>query len=298
MVKAGAFDGVGTMHRAQYLHKEVDAEGAPTYLDTLFRWAVRRQENVSAAQFSIFDMNESLADEEHPQVPDVAPLNSIEQCRYEQEVVSTYLGGHPLDEYRYEMQAAVNTSVAQLHNLEELAGKDLRFAGLVSGCKEMRSKKGEPFGSMIIDDYTGSYELRLFGDDYSDFSGHFKDNTFVFVKGYVYSRKYNDKNGVERTYTSLRINTMKNLGGVLDNYATKLCFKVNLADLTEDLCARIEELAAKHRGKVPIQAMLVDPARQLTLTFGSNKLKVTLHDFLAEFEKLPGVYDIKPMLLV
>ena len=298
MVKAGAFDGVGTMHRAQYLHKEVDAEGAPTYLDTLFRWAVRRQENVSAAQFSIFDMNESLADEEHPQVPDVAPLNSIEQCRYEKEVVSTYLSGHPLDEYRYEMQAAVNTSVAQLHNLEELAGKDLRFAGLVSGCKEMRSKKGEPFGSMIIDDYTGSYELRLFGDDYSDFSGHFKDNTFVFVKGYVYSRKYNDKNGVERTYTSLRINTMKNLGGVLDNYATKLCFKVNLADLNEDLCARIEELAAKHRGKVPIQAMLVDPARQLTLTFGSNKLKVTLHDFLAEFEKLPGVYDIKPMLLV
>ena len=43
LVKAGAFDGVGTLHRAQYFYKADAAEATPTDLDQLVRWAIRRQ---------------------------------------------------------------------------------------------------------------------------------------------------------------------------------------------------------------------------------------------------------------
>ena len=296
MVKAGAFDGVGTMHRAQYLYKENALETTPTYLDMLVRWAIRRQENVNAAQMSIFDMSESLSEEEHPPVPQVEPWNSIQQCQYEKEVISTYLSGHPLDDYKYEMNLMVNTPLTALSNLEALAGKEVRFAGLVSGAKDMRNKKGEPFGSMVLDDYSGSYEMMMFGDEYSDFSGFFKNDTFVFVKGTVISREYVDKNGNDRKYTKLRVNAMMNLGGVLDRYSKKLEFKIDLHDVSDSFCKEIEDVVRRYPGKVPLQALVVDSERQLTLTFGSPKLKVNVHDAIPELERIAGVFDIKPSL--
>ena len=298
MVKAGAFDGVGTMHRAQYFYKENELEATPTYLDMLVRWAVRRQESVNSAQMSIFDMDTALAEEEHPPVPQVEPWNSIQQCQYEKEVISTYLSGHPLDDYKHEMQYVVNTPVAALNNLEALSGRDVRFAGLVSEAKDLVSKKGEPFGSMVIDDYTGSYRLQLFGDDYSSFSGFFKNNTFVYIKATVVTREYKDKNGNDRKYTKLRIGAMMNLGGVLDRYATKLCFKVGLRDVDEAFCKQIETLAAKHRGKVPLQALVIDNEKNLTLTFNAPKLRVSVHDMLPALEQVDGVFDVRPSIVI
>ena len=298
MVKAGAFDGVGDMHRAQYFYKVNELDTTPTYLDILVRWAVRRQESVNASQMSIFDMDAALAEEEHPPVPQVAPWNSIQQCQYEKEVISTYLSGHPLDDYKYEMKFVVNTPVAALNNLERLAGRDVRFAGLVSDAKDLVNKKGEPFGSMVIDDFSGGYKLSLFGDDYSQFSGYFKNNTFVYVKATVISHEYVDKNGVSRKYTKLRIGAMFNLAGVLDRYTTKLCFKVNLRDIDEKFCAEIERLARKHSGKVPLQALVLDPEKNLTLTFNAPKLRVKVHDIMPELDKLCGVYDLRPSLSI
>ena len=298
MVKAGAFDGVGPMHRAQYFYKENDLDTTPTYLDILFRWALRRQESASVSQMSIFDMDANLAEEEHPPVPEVEPWNSIQRCQYEKEVISTYLSGYPLDDYKYEMQYVVNTPVAKLNNLDELAGRDVRFAGMVSGAKDLVSKKGEPFGSMTIDDYSGSYKLSLFGDEYSSFSGFFKDNTFVYVKATIFSRDYMDKSGISRKYTKMRISAMMNLAGVLDRYATKLCFKVGLRDVDEEFCREIERLAKKHSGKVPLQAVVVDPEKSLVLTFNAPKLKVKVHDFLPELEKLEGVFDARPTIVI
>ena len=298
MVKAGAFDGVGNMHRAQYFHKENDLDTTPTYLEMLVRWAVRRRDSISVAQMSIFDMDASLAEEEHPPVPQVEPWNSIQKCHYEKEVVSTYLSGHPLDDYRYEMRYVVNTPVSLLGNLEQLSGRDVRFAGMVSDAKDLVSKKGEPFGSMVIDDYSGSYRLQLYGDEYSSFSGFFKNGTFVYVKGTVVTREYKDKEGNSRKYTRLRIGAMMNLAGVLDRYTTKVGFKVSLSDIDEKFCTDIEQLASKHSGKVPLEALVVDPEKNLTLTFVAHKLRVSVHDALPELEKISGVYAVRPSILI
>ena len=296
LVKAGAFDGVGDMHRAQYFHKADAAEATPTYLDQLVRWAIRRQDNAGSAQMSIFDMSSELAEEDHPPVPFAQPWNNIERCRHEKEVISTYLSGHPLDDFRYEMRLMTNTTVEQLGNLEALAGKEVKFGGMVSGVKEMLSRKGEQFGSMVIDDYSGSYELRLFGDEYLAFKSFFTDNTFVYCRAKVNSRKYTDKSGNERTYTSLKILTMLYLGGVLDKFSSHLNFKVKLDDIDEAFCKDIEKLAKKHKGTVPLRATVVDTAQGLSLTMNTRELKVKVRDIIPLLEQVNGVYDIQPCI--
>ena len=296
LIKAGAFDGLGESHRAQFFYKENDLESTPTYLDHLVRWAIRRQDGASSNQMSIFSMSTELAEEEHPPLPQCTPWNNIERCKYEKEVISTYLSGHPLDDYKYEMRMMTNTPVELLNNLDNLRGREVRFGGMVSGVKEMVSRNGEPFGVMTIDDYSGSYELKLYGDEYADFRGYFINDTFVYIKASVTARPYTDKKtGAERTYTRMRINTMLNLAGVLDRYTAKLSFKVKLEDVDERLCYNLERLAKKHKGKVPLQAVVVDTSHNLTLNMAAQNLNVSAREAVRELEHIPGIFDIHPI---
>ena len=296
LVKAGAFDGVGTMHRAQYFYKENDLETTPTYLDQLVRWAIRKQDGAASNQMSIFSMSEELAEDAHPPIPDATPWTNIERCRYEKEVVSTYLSGHPLDDYRFEVQAYTNIGVDQLNNLEALDGREVKFAGMVSGVKEMVSKKGDPFGNMMLDDYSGSYELKLFGQEYTDFRNFFIDNTFIYCRGVVRTSRYTDKkSGLEKTFTKLKITSMMPLGGVMDKYTAQLGFNIRLADVNEAFCLELQRLARQHKGNVPLRAVVLDPERNLQLTMSSQDLRVSAREIMPELLKLPGVFDMKPI---
>ncbi len=296
LVKAGAFDGVGTMHRAQYFYKENDLETTPTYLDQLVRWAIRKQDGAASNQMSIFSMSEELAEDAHPPIPDATPWTNIERCRYEKEVVSTYLSGHPLDDYRFEVQAYTNIGVDQLNNLEALDGREVKFAGMVSGVKEMVSKKGDPFGNMMLDDYSGSYELKLFGQEYTDFRNFFIDNTFIYCRGVVRTSRYTDKkSGLEKTFTKLKITSMMPLGGVMDKYTAQLGFNIRLADVNEAFCLELQRIARQHKGNVPLRAVVLDPERNLQLTMSSQDLRVSAREIMPELLKLPGVFDMKPI---
>ena len=296
LIKAGGFDGVGTMHRAQYFVKPADSENAPTYLDTLVRWAIRQQDNANSTQMSIFDMSSELAEEDHPPIPQCEPWNNIERCKHEKEVISTYLSGHPLDDFRYEMAMMSCINVTDLANLEALAGREVHFGGLVSDVKDMRSRKGEPFGSMTIDDYSGSYELKLYGDEYMQFKNFFVDNTFIYCRATVTSRRYTDKNGNERNYTGLRIMTMMYLGSVLDKYTSQITFKVNIDDVDEELCTQLQQIAKKHKGKIPLQAIVLYPEKNINLNMISQDMRVSVREALPLLEQIKVLKDIKPQM--
>lgn len=297
LVKAGAFDGIGTMHRAQYFYKENQLDTTPTYLDQLVRWAIRRQDGAASNQMSIFSMSEELAEEDHPPIPDCPEWSTIERCRYEKEVISTYLSGHPLDDFRDEMELFTNIGVSQLASLDSLAGREVHFGGLVSGCKGGVSSKGSPYGSMVIDDYSGSYELRLYDSEYTDFKNFFTDDTFIYCRALVRSSTYKDKKtGADRTFIRLKILSMSLLGKVMDKFTAKLAFTMNLKDVNEEFCKQLVKMARKNRGDVPLQAIVVDPEDNLTLTLNTQDLRVSAHDAIPELRQMPEVKQVKPIL--
>ena len=296
LVKAGAFDGVGTMHRAQYFYKENQLETTPTYLDLLVRWAIRRQDGAASNQMSIFSMSEELAEEDHPPIPVCDEWSTLDRCRAEKEVISTYLSGHPLDDFRYEMKLFTNTPVSALANLEALVGKEVSFGGMVSGVKGGISSRGNPYGSMVIDDYTGSYELRLYDEEYTNFKNLFIDGTFIHCRATVRSTTYTDKKtGAEKSFTRMRILSMTLLSGVLDKYIARVAFTVPLERVDTAFCRQLERLAKRHKGSVPLQAIVVDASQKLTLTLNTTALRVNPHDILGELEQLPGVTAVKPI---
>ena len=297
LVKAGAFDGVGDMHRAQYFFKENDGETTPTFIEKLMRWAARNRENKENAQMSIFDMSDEIRGEEHPPVPVCEPWTVVEQCREELGVVGFYLSGHPLDEDRFAMQYLVRNHCADLADLTPWVDRDVYFGGIVTDAKTgISMKNGDPYGIMTVEDYTGAYTLRLFKGDYMKFGSFFKKDLHVYIKAAV--RQYSGYNKDGSFYQSkpmLKVYDMMLLADALEKGTKLVRFSIKLSDINEEFCNELIALAKKNKGKTPMEALIVDPHSKLTLTMKSRQLLVSPRKMMASLEKVKGVFDVKPI---
>lgn len=117
------------------------------------------------AQNSLFGSSEAV-EIKKPEAPtEYQEWGELLRLNKEREYVGIYLTAHPLDEYYVILHDICNTKIEELEDLENLVDRELTIGGIVSGYKEGRTKKGNPYGRVVIEDYTGSYEFVLFGRD-------------------------------------------------------------------------------------------------------------------------------------
>ena len=297
LVKAGAFDGVGEMHRAQYFVKDSPSENAPSFIEKMMRWAVRSRENAESTQMTIFDMSDDIKQEAHPPIPTCDPWSVIERCREEYSVIGFYLSAHPLDTFKYEMQNFTTNTCLELNNLEQMVGKEFRIGGIVTEVKDGTSQRnGDPFGIMTIEDYSGPFTLRLYKDEYLKYKYYFQKDFFVYLCGNVKQSIHENPDGsIVKNRPKLRVNQMMLLTEVLEKNTKMLTFDVNLDSITMPFCKQLETLMKKHSGKVPIEARVIDEEQNISITMKTREKMVNIRDFLPEIEKLSEIYNIKTL---
>ncbi len=291
LVKSGAFDQLSGMHRAQYLHKDVEGEMVPSYLEKLVRWQSRKREAASVAQMSIFDVSDEMKSEDHPPIPECEPWTSVEQCNYEKEVIGFYISGHPLDDYKYEMDNYVDVSVGALNNLEALVPRhEVSFGGIVTEAQSGISQRtGKPYGSMTIEDYQGSYELRLFGEDCLKYKEYCQKGLFVYVK--VEIKQFTiKKDGIEsRSPARIYIKKIMPLGDVVSAFTKTISFHIDIEKLTDDFCNKLKKLANQNRGETKLNVTVDDKEHEMSLFMSSSSLKVDPATFVKLLEDMPEV---------
>ena len=295
LVKAGALDGVGSMHRAQYFYKESASESAPTFLEKLVRWAAHNQDSANSAQMSIFDMCDEIKQEAHPAPPECPEWSILERCKNEFEVIGFYLSGHPLDTYRHEMESYATTAVADLNNIDKIVNKDVAFGGMVVDAKTgISNNNGDPYGALTIADKTGSHTIWLRGDDFQKNKEYFEKDLFIFVKGKYKQSTYTDKkDGIEKlTRPKFKPTQMMVLSKVLNQYTKLVRFQIDLGDITPEFCKELEKAVRHNKGLVPLEAEILDPLQNLTLTLRSRDLRVDVHRILPILDKMPQIHNI------
>src|SRR5690606_6574915 len=149
---SGAFDCFPDVHRRQYVYAK---EGDINLIEKAIKYAIRTQMEEQSAQASLFGSSTGTSMPK-PRIEPVEPLSEIEKLNLEKEVVGIYISGHPLDNFRFEMESFCNTACGQLNELEPLAGRDIRLGGIVSGVEHRTTKTGKPFGRFYLEDYTGN----------------------------------------------------------------------------------------------------------------------------------------------
>lgn len=174
---SGGFDSFG-IPREDFFGK--DNKGV-VFLDSLVKYGQLYQQEQREVQNSLFG-EEDAAEIATPPIPKAEPWSTIERLNRERELVGIYLSAHPLDDYSIILNSMCNTHCSELGDKAELAKKaDILFGGIVTGVKSKFTKTGKPCGFVTLEDFEGSGELALFGEDWGMWRGVLIEGATVYV---------------------------------------------------------------------------------------------------------------------
>lgn len=198
-------------------------------------YGAKQQDSSQQMQMSIFDAAPTeVSAAAHPTPPDCEPWSSFEQLKREKEIAGFYISGHPLDHFKPILKDLCNTPISAISKPEEYRrhqGKKLNFAGIVTEAQHRIGKNGNGYGRITLEDYDGSMEWMLFGEDYSRYKHLFEKGQFLFVSARVAER------GFERDETKKIFNLKPiNIIYLRDAYV-KLCTGIRLKFDVRDLSA-------------------------------------------------------------
>ncbi len=277
---AGGFDGLADTHRAQYFHD--DGDGI-TFLEKAIKYAHKHQENENSAQVSLFGEASDVQIAE-PEVPPCEEWGTMEKLSKEREVVGVYISGHPLDDFKTEMKTFCNAALAMFNGLEPYVNRELVFGGVVTDVQHRVSKQGKGWALFTVEDYTDSFEFRIFGEEYLKFRHFLMKNNFVFVKTFVRDGWVNKDTG-KKSDPRLQFNNFQLLHDVMENYAKKLSIQVDIKDLDEQKIMALKELLNMHPGNQMLNFLVYDTKEKIKLSMPSRKQKVKVsQELLDELE--------------
>ncbi len=230
-------------------------KGNETFLDILLRYGAKYQMDRSQASNSLFGTE--MVDVVRPTAPkNVEKWGSIDRLNKEKELVGIYLSAHPLDDYSIILEHACNTQMTEItqDNRGELSKRDtITFGGIVTNVKQGISKNNKPFAIVTMEDYSGSGELPLFGQDCLDYSHQFTVGTSLFITAKVTPGKY------DPSRYNFQFNKIQLLEDVKKNLIEKITIDIPIEQLDENMVNDIQAEISDNPGDTKLMFNIVGP---------------------------------------
>jgi DNA polymerase-3 subunit alpha len=175
LIKCGALDCTGAPRRGMLEALPMAAAAGQ-----------KAQEDSRLGQGSIFDLGGGDAAgpgpgrAQHPSIGAVE-FDKREMLRLEKETLGTFLSSHPLAEVRDALRSRVDCSLAELGGKAD--GSVLTVGGIVTECKRIRTKRGDPMMFATLDDVEGQVELLVLGKAYTEAADFLAVDSVVLVRG-------------------------------------------------------------------------------------------------------------------
>ncbi len=280
LAKAGAFDCFPEYHRRQYVDPDEDGQ---TLTEKAIRYANKMQEEAASSQASLFGGGgtEILS---KPKIGRIEPYGDIEKLNIEKEMVGLYITGHPLDQYKFEINHLCNATLADLKELQR--GREMRIGGIISDIQHRVSKKGNPFGQFTLEDFNDNFTFYLFSKDYLQHKPMLEKGWFLYLTGSVQNRW----NGEELEF---KIHNIEHLSEIREKMTKGLELKMRLKDVNEIVVNEIERLASEYPGKCSLKLSVIGAHedRAIQLEMVSRKFSVDLNDKL--MKDLKSLEDVE-----
>ncbi|MBE6309571.1 MAG: DNA polymerase III subunit alpha [Bacteroidales bacterium] len=269
LVLAGCFDSFKEVKRETFFGTNNKNE---TFLELLMRYGSRYQEDKQNQATSLFGgLDENVVFTTKPEIPIVEDWSNIYMLDKEKEYVGMYLSAHPLDPYYMEVEYGCNTKLKEIKEKTNELDKELIFCGLVVEFIERTTKNGAPFGILKLEDYSGSYEIRLFKDNFVNFRNYGIPGTAIIARGAYQKRKFNDT----IDFNLINIELLEKVQGTLIHSIT---ITIPAKRLTEDLVKPLKEFATTStQNKGNLFFNIFDDNSEKTILFKSqNKMPISV----------------------
>ncbi len=162
LVKAGALDWTGETRASMF-----------SRLEQICASAVSAQRDRASGQVSLFDaMDFAAAPASGPARsngghPAVEEWSKDERLGHEKELLGFYVTGHPLDKFRGIIDS---DRYRRLGLVDEILLDNPRdrhpVAGMIRSIEPRTTKAGKPFGILVLEDFTGTAEIMLWGETF------------------------------------------------------------------------------------------------------------------------------------
>src|SRR4030095_13019281 len=198
LAASGAFDCFEGTHRAQYF---VSLPGETlSAIEKAIKTASSEQSKANGKMQTLFG---DIVHEEmiNATLPVVEQWPALIKLKKEKEVIGVYLSGHPLEDYKTEMSNFCSCTIADLDNFRN---QDAAIAGIIAGVENKTSKNGRPFGVFTVEDFTGSTEMVLFGEEYLRNRHFLAEGNLLFLKG-KYQLRFNSDDRYELKISSIQL---------------------------------------------------------------------------------------------
>ena len=252
LILAGGFDSFSDTTRAQYFHADSDG----VFFEKALKFAAKFQENQNSAQVSLFGESSDVVIAE-PTIPACEDWSTMEKLAKEKEVVGIYISGHPLDDFRFEMQYFCNSRLENLKNMNAYIGKTLTFGGILTNIRHLVSKVGKGWASFTLDGYDESHEFRIFGEEYLKFQHFLVPNNFTFMKISIKEGWISRDTG-KKGDPIVQFQHFQYLQDVLPNFAKKISLILDINDLETDLIENIKQVFENHKGENSVSFDLME----------------------------------------
>ena len=281
LVLSGGLDSFG-IKRENYFGKNNKGE---VFLDTLIRYGQLYQQEISQAKNSLFG-DENAVEIATPAIPENEHWSNIETLNRERDLVGIYLSAHPLDEYEIILNNLCNTHCAELEDKKLLSSKQkITFGGIVTDVKSKFTKNGKPCGFITLEDFQGSGELALFGEEWGKWKGILDTGCTVMVKA-QFVQKYRDSQ-----YKELKITDIQYLQTVKDNQIDKFTIVCNSEKIDTKITSDLLSLLNKYPGKTELYFSINDNESSRPFTMLSKKCKININKELINFIKHEEALD-------
>ena len=277
---AGGFDGFDS-HRAQYLHP--DDKGV-LFIEKVLRFAAKFQESQNSDQLDMFGGSSEVQIPE-PEVPPCEKWGTLKKLKQEKEVVGIYISGHPLDDFKTEINRFCNCTASDFNYLENFINREMCFAGMVGDVQHRETKMGKGWALFTVEDYNESYEFRIFGEQYLKFRHFLVPNSFIFIRALVregWVNKETKKKGDPR----LQFNSMQMLQEVMDSHAKRLTIQLPIEEVNNDHIINLKKIITDYKGDKHLELIIYETSEKIKITMPSKKFKIDIsNDLLKRLEK-------------
>ena len=282
---SGGFDSFG-IRREDFFAQNAKGE---TFIDIVMRYGQNYQAEKQEARFSLFGDND--IEIQRPVVPKTDERwSDIERLNKERELVGIYLSAHPLDEFKIVLDNLCNTRCDELADVTKLTDReDVIIGGIVTGVRTGFTKNGKPYGIVTLEDFEGSGELALFGEDWGDKSGFFTIGASVYVTAKLKPRFSYNPDGPK----DLKITGVEFLQTVKDKAIDRITISMSADMLDDQIVAELAELIAENPGNTSLFVQLHDAAGKKHVLLRSTTKNIDVKSSLIHFIEQTPALDYK-----
>lgn len=279
LANAGAFDCFKEMHRAQYFFT-VPGDNI-NGLEKIIKFGSQYQANLAGNSNTLFGDLQMTAVAE-PKIANCEEWQLIEKLDKEKDVVGIFISGHPLDNYKFEMNHYGMTPITEFNEFKESIAlqpnpsRTFRMAGLVAGAQHRISKKGTKYGVFHIEDYSGKMEIMLFSEDYIRFSKSLEPGMVVFVMG-TFRQRYN---GGEYEF---KISNIMLLESMAKSFTKKLKIDLHPELVTSEMVSFFQQNVKDHPGRSTLNFCMTDEASRLQVGFYTMENSFEMNEEMVKY---------------